>query len=242
MRTREITPYVQIEIDNSWGNYNEDTIFDIIRNVERDFSFCLEKPNNKLCILMHIDTGPKCVDQQGIHFIYLSTKDNYWCQWIYQFAHEYCHHLIDGTMSGEIKGLLWFEETICELSSLFHLAQFYNRCLINPALYHYAPSVLDYLHDLQTKNSQLVELFHRESLSQWGDLLKEPVYHRDIYNAIAVSILPIVLKTPQLWKMILHLGDIRSWNSLEELFDHLLQTSTDDYRQALLDLKKLFLP
>ena len=241
MKTKEITPLIHIEYDDKWEKYDEGIVFSIIRNIESDFAYCLGRTSKKMCILRHIESGPKCTGQD-IHIIYLSSKGNYWCQWIYQFAHEYCHHLIDGTMSGEIKGLLWFEETICELSSLFHLNNFWHKCLITPSLYYYAPAVQDYHNDLVRQNPQLVELFRRESLFQWGDLLKEPAYHRDIYNAMAVSILPIVLKTPQLWKMILHFGDMRSWNSPDELFDHLLYTATDDYRRALLDLKELFLP
>ena len=242
MNSKEITRHIYIENDRFWGEYDEDVIFDIIRNIERDFSLCLGKPNDKLCTLKHIDTGPKCVDKQDSHIIYLSVKEDYWCQWIYQFAHEYCHHLINGTMSGEIKGLLWFEETICEVSSLFHLTMFYHRCLVSPLLFHYAQAVQDYLHDLHLKNYPLVEIFRRESLSQWGDLLKEPNYHRDIYNAIAVSILPFFFQDPKLWKMILHFGDMRKWNSLDELFDHLLCSATDDYRQSLLCLKNLLIP
>ena len=241
MTVKGITPYIHIECDESWGKYDVNVVFGIIKDVEFDFSYCLGNANKKTCILRHIESGPKCIGQD-MHIIYLSAKDNYWCQWIYQFAHEYCHHLIDGTMSGEIKGLLWFEETICELSSLFHLNNFWHKCLITPSLFHYAPSVQDYLYGLCTENSQLVELFCQESLSQWDDLLKEAVYHRDIYNAIAVSILPIFLQNPKLWKMILYFGDIRSWNNLYELFDHLVYTATDDYRDSLLRLKKLLLP
>lgn len=241
MRTKQVTPFIHIEEDDKWGNYNEFIVFELIKDIETEFSNILSRNNTKKVYILHKEGNPLCIN--GIErIIFLSTKSNRYCQWIYQFAHEYCHHLIDGAMSGEIKGLLWFEETICELSSLYHLTRFYEKCSADVILKNQAPLVRDYLNDLLYKNLPLVEKFHRESLSQWDDLLKEPVYHRDLYNAMAVASLPIVLKTPQVWKMILHLGDIRSWNNLKELFDHLLCTATDDYHQALLDLKKLFLP
>ena len=48
---------------------------------------------------------PMCSNSdEGCRIICLTTGENYWCQWVYQFAHEYCHHLIDGEMSGEMKG------------------------------------------------------------------------------------------------------------------------------------------
>ena len=241
MRTKQITRFIHIEDDDKWGSYNEYIVFGLIMDIETEFSNILARNNTKKVYILHKEGNPLCIN--GIErIIFLSTKSNRYCQWIYQFAHEYCHHLIDGAMSGEIKGLLWFEETICELSSLYHLTRFYEKCSADVILKNQAPLVRDYLNDFLYKNQQLVAIFHRESLSQWGDLLKEPVYHRDLYNAMAVASLPIVLKTPQVWKMILHFGDIRKWNSLEELFEHLLCSATDDYRQSLLDLKKLFLP
>lgn len=80
----------------------------------------------------------------GEHIIFLNAKENYWCQWVYQFAHEYCHHLIDGTLTGEWSNLLWFEETICELSSLYNLNKMIDYYTTN-GLPGYSPSVQVYL-------------------------------------------------------------------------------------------------
>ena len=88
---------------------------------------------------------PLCVQKGGgEHIIFLNAKENYWCQWVYQFAHEYCHHLIDGTLTGEWSNLLWFEETICELSSLYNLNKMIDYCTTN-GLPGYSPSVQVYL-------------------------------------------------------------------------------------------------
>lgn len=241
MINKKITPHIYISEDKSWGNYTEFFIFDIIRNIEKDFTDSIGTKNIKDILLFHKSNGPLCMNNGNYRIIFLSTKSNHFCQWVYQFAHEYCHHLIDGTMCGEIKGLLWFEETICELASIYHLNRYYKRCTTDILLQNLAPAVLDYLHDLYTKNVQLVELFHQEYLNIFLDQLGQPVYHREIYNAIAVSILPLFEENPSLWKMILNFGDIRKWNSLEELFEHLLQCSTDDYRNSLLLLKNKLL-
>lgn len=44
-----------------------------------------------------------------------------------------------------------------------------------------------------------------------------------------------------LWKIILHFGDMRKWDSLEDLFDHLLHTSDDSYSVSLRKLYNLLL-
>ena len=62
-----------------------------------------------------------CSNIGNDRIIYLHTRGDFWCQWIYQFAHEYCHHIINGTMTGELSGLMWFEESVCELASMYNL-------------------------------------------------------------------------------------------------------------------------
>ena len=45
--------------------------------------------------------------------------------------------------------------------------------------------------------------------------------------------LPLFLENTHLWKIILHFGDMRSWNSLEELFAYLRETADDSYSVSL---------
>ena len=42
--------------------------------------------------------------------------------------------------------------------------------------------------------------------------------------------------------MILHIGDSRQWNSLEELFVHLERNADDSYSDSLIQLKNLLIP
>lgn len=70
---------------------------------------------------------PMCSNVGNHRIIYLATKDNFWCQLAYQFAHEYCHHLINGPMDGENISSYWFEESICELSSNYFMRRIAQR-------------------------------------------------------------------------------------------------------------------
>lgn len=56
--------------------------------------------------------------------------------------------------------------------------------------------------------------------------LEQPVYQREIYSNLSATILPLFEENNHLWKIILHFGDMRKWDSLEDLFDHLLHTLT----------------
>lgn len=62
MITREITPYIQIENNSSWGNYNEYIIFEIIRNIESEFSNILARNNTKKVYILHKEGNPLCIN------------------------------------------------------------------------------------------------------------------------------------------------------------------------------------
>ena len=79
-----------------------------------------------------------------------------------------------------------------------------------------------------------------QSAPQFEDSLKVKQYQRDLYNAIAVIMYPLFMENPPLWKMILNIGDIRSWTSLEDLFSHLEATADDSFRESLSRLRRMF--
>lgn len=172
----------------------------------------------------------------GHHIIFLSADGNYWCKWVYQFAHEYLHHIIGGTLSGELNGLIWFEETLCELSSIYQLGILWGICLRSqiPSLQHFAPAVLDYQHDLLVSHLDLKRQFQSPGVvSQWLPLLSEPRYHRDYYNAIACHILPLFQENPHLWRMTAYMGDSRQYQTLGDLWEHLRRCAEDSWRDSL---------
>ncbi len=176
------------------------------------------------------------------HLIRLHTHDNFWCQWVYQFSHEYCHHLINGKLEGELSGLKWFEETICELASMYHLfvlnRQWNSSSIQEQCLY--APAFRRYLNNLLSQNTHLLSLTYNPGwLASWNVLLIEPKHHRNHYNAIATKIFPLFVENPSLWKIILYFGDTGKWKSLQHLFDTLYEKAEDDYYDSVHKLYNL---
>ena len=113
-------------------------------------------------------------------------------------------------------------------------------CAAN-GLQYYVPSVLDYLKDLLTKNNKVYNLSTDGGwYSRYEVSLREVKYQRELYNAIAVLMFPLFIENPCLWKLILTIGDIRSWATLDELFRHLEAFADDSYRESLGRLMKKF--
>jgi len=245
MKLTPISINLYITDNDGFKNYKKEYVHELLKSVDINFSNALQIPpfSTKPCFINYTKGNPKCVKvEDQAHIILISAFNDYLPRWVYEFSHEYCHHLIDGPMQTEIMGLIWFEETICELSSMYHLHKSYidwhNSTDMNKWLNFH--SFQEYLHDLLTKNPKLVDSTHHQGwLSSWLQILSEPKHHRDHYNAIAVRILPLFVENPFLWKIILHFGDSRKWNSLHDLFDHLFDLADDSYSDSLSKLHEL---
>lgn len=153
-----------------------------------------------------------CV-QNGVYVIRLDTYDNYWSQYAYQYAHEYCHYLIRGEMSGKLQGLLWLEESICELASLCGLAHLSRIWRQRGNAYWQAFE--EYLTDLLTRGE-----CPEGSLAGYIDahlhLLGESVYHRDLYHNIALALYPTFREDPSLWSLLPYMGNMVDYATLQE--------------------------
>ena len=234
-------PNIIFNENGAFGNTNYGVVRLLLNMVDINMMSAIERPffSTRRCIVLPTEGAPMCSKVGEEHIIFLNVKENYWCQWVYQFAHEYCHHLIDGTLTGEWSNLLWFEETICELSSLYNLNKMIDFCTTN-GLPGYSPSVQVYLDNLMTKNNA----YNLDASGGWylekSEILKNEKYKRDLYNAIAVMMYPLFVKNPNLWKLIFNIGDIRSWTTLDDLFSHLEATADCSYSESLCRLRRMF--
>ncbi len=172
--------------------------------------------------------------KQGEYFVRLNTGETYWSQYIYQFAHETCHILCryrEGDESNK-----WFEESLCELASLFVLRQMADRWEKQPLFAHwkgYEKSMRTYAED----RMKLGLLPANKTLAQWrrehAEALTKNATDRDRNQVVAVALLPLFEKTPEHWEAVWHLneGDVRKVRTFEE---HLLNwhENTPKKRQA----------
>lgn len=228
-----------------FGEFYVPVVSDLLAHVDIWLTDALGQPHfsSKQVRVIHHDDDPMCIEKGAYHVITLSTSRNYWCQWVYQFAHEYCHHLINGPLNGELTGLKWFEETICELSSMYCLnsmAEYFQASQCQ-AYQRFAPSVRDYLENLlheEATDGVPLHLYIKRNLH----LLEQPeCYHREEYRHIAGSILTLYLECPSLWRMILHFGNTNQWQSLTHLFDHLREEADTTYADALQKLRMMLI-
>ena len=76
------------------------------------------------------DIKARLIPNEGSKYGYHFSPEDFY---IYMIAHEYCHYLINGPLDGKLETSFWFEESICELASMFFL----NRATIRWNAYQY---------------------------------------------------------------------------------------------------------
>lgn len=242
MRVNRISTNLYIGEDKNFGEYNKNIVFRLLQQVQIDFSNWIGNGvfHTSDCFILYKNECPTIYDMREMgHRICLHVKgDDLW-RWVYQFAHEYCHHLINGTMSGEISGLMWFEETICDLSAIAHLNRLIALCDVLRT--SNLPQYKSYVRACLEANLGQAQDNCREYLRLHLDELGQPVYHREIYSNLSATMLPLFEENNHLWKIILHFGNMRLWNSLEDLFVHLQETSDDSYSVSLKKLHDMLL-
>jgi hypothetical protein len=137
----------------------------------------------------------------------LNTGGYYWAQYSYQFAHEFCH-ILSGFRDGNTT-TRWFEETICEMASLFVLQRMSETWLHDPPYENwcdFAPELKKYFLTVQLeryvtlseiKTLGLAEFYKKHQTT----LAKNPV-NRELNGAMAGELLPLFKENPQNWESI----------------------------------------
>ena len=137
----------------------------------------------------------------------LNTGNRLWAQHAYQFAHEF-GHVLANYREGEHRNK-WFEESICELASLFALRRMAERWQESPPY----PNWKDYSAALAKYAQERIEparLPEGTTLAQWyqqhaAALAANPVM-RDKNTVVATALLPLFEQRPEHWEAIGYLN------------------------------------
>lgn len=159
------------------------------------------------------------------YIIWITARNNFWCQFAYQFSHEFCH-VLSGYENLRENPNNWFHEAICELASVFTIRRMAQRWRTHPAFpncFNYAASLREYWQNLlNNKEAQLPEdmTLHNWLSLREDELRENPVAEqkqRDNQALVAYQLLPLFEKTPNGWNAIRKLP-----NSSDRFADYLI--------------------
>ena len=146
--------------------------------------------------------GPK-----GEYFVKLNTGDRYWCQYAFQFAHEFGHILCrykDGDATNK-----WFEETICEVASLFALramAVIWEDYPPYPNWTGYSKHLRQYAKERMDRYKLPKDIHLSSYYAENAVYLKSHATDRTRNAAVAIELLPLFESHPEGWKAVHYLN------------------------------------
>jgi hypothetical protein len=203
----------------NWGNAKVIDLQKVLNSVTEILDLYFDSTIDDDVLVEHNpSTGPIVLYDRGPNNEYqvkLSTKDLVWDQHSYQFAHEYCH-IRTNYKKGNQK-CKWFEETICELASLFTLRRMSEKWAVNPPYSNwlgYATSLFKYAENriIDDKHKLPVGLnFQSWFQSAHADLKKDP-YIRESNTLIAIKLLKLFEENTELWAAMKYYN---TWDVLE---------------------------
>ena len=207
---------------DAWGN-RSDRVRAILRSSANELWRYFPRRSLKP-ILVEPLGGPITLFDRGSggeYRVQLDTGDNLWSQWSYQFAHEFAHIL--SNYDNVAHRNKWFEETICEVASLFvlrRLADTWGKEPSPEAWKKYAPALRKYA----TARMEQAQLPRDMTLPRWYQTharrLAKTGYDREKNTLAAVQLLPLFEKSPEHWPAIAALSKAKKGHS-ESLADFL---------------------
>ena len=121
-------------------------------------------------IVRHSDSGPIVLFRRGPageYILKLDVEGRHWAQFAYQFSHELCHILANYQKKASPRNR-WFEESLCEMASMFVLRRMAVTWRTSPPYPNwksFAPALRKYADDLQAKKEH--HLPKGTTLAKW---------------------------------------------------------------------------
>lgn len=223
----------------------------------REVAMCYEELGfnyqTKPILVQYREEGPMCSNSETGRDIFLSAQSSYWCQYMYQFAHELCHHFIDGPLDGSHISSFWFEESVCEMASEYFMTKLSHKWLTHCEEYthlgDFPLKTLNYAINIRKADTNIntpLSEWIRENIKDLSTTQNEEIgkYERKLYKVIAHGILPIFEDNPDLWIILPYLK--RLPNEQYQNFDYWLTKIVEpqiqeNLKPAYLELKSVLL-
>ncbi len=148
-------------------------------------------------------------NRQGEIVIRLDTGNTYWCQYAYQFAHEFCH-VLTGLRPVD-RRYMWLDESLCETASIFAIRAMARQWADKPPYPNwrdFRDSLRSYADDVIAKHAKVYEVYEKGLpgyiRSHQAELEKDPC-NRSLNGAIAVVLLRLLEDEPASWESIRYL-------------------------------------
>lgn len=213
-------PAAQVQItvrEGGWGTANTRDVRDVLTAVARELQ--ARVPGRPLApiVVVHSTRAPLSLYERGpggAYQVQLTARDEQWAAYVYEFAHELCHVLGNYERHPHLQSAgahRWFEEALCEVSSLYTLHRLAADWAQSPPSARLGVQA----QQLQAGADRFLAERHRQlppgqSLADWyarhAVALRANPYDRDRNEVVANQLLPLFEESPALWEALGYLN------------------------------------
>ena len=214
-----MSQYLIVDVD-SWLTHkgNEKPCLDVAIPSVLESVFCAlagafgKLPDERIEVSWWKDLSRVLLDSRPYQ-IRINAQNRNWCEYVYQFSHRLCH-VMTNYNPNKVNRHTWFEESLCEMASLFVLYRLSETWKTNPPVNvrgaaEFAPSHAKYCEDFADKHLTP----ERKNLPGWLSLNLEDMqnnpYLRCRNAVVALALLDHFRSDPSLWA---DCGFINYWN------------------------------
>jgi len=197
-------------IAQSWGDAQIRDVQAVLDSVAHTFRMHAEiYPRDTILVTQSTEQFPRALSHpapNGERMILLATSDRKWSQLAFQFSHEYCHVFTKHYLTPLDHPFMWFEESICELASLWCLNRMGSDWTVRPPYPNWA-SYGTSLQEYAANRIRGVQKYETpDEFREWLDSnlveMTSNSTNRELNQIVAVQLYPIFQKEPSLWKAI----------------------------------------
>ena len=190
-----------------WGTARTPDIQAVLQSVAGVLGpYFPQRASNRVSVAFSSE-GPRVLfdkSADGAYAVLLNVKDTRWDQFAYQFSHELCHIFTNYEQrktATQNRDHQWFEESLCEMVSLFTLDRLASRWEQSPPYARwqdYAPAFREYAARLLTEqhrqwpSNQMISDWYGQNRTQ----LEDNPYLRDKNALVAGQLLALFDSEP----------------------------------------------
>jgi hypothetical protein len=204
---------------NGWGQASLNDIKAVLHSscdsIYRHFGDLKEKEE---IYVRRNKNGPIALFKRNLRgqvIIELNTGDRFWCQYAYQMAHEFCH-VICRFRPGSQRNL-WFEESLCELASIFSLRAMARDWKTNapyPNWKSYSKAIHEYVGDLEKQHTMPDGMDLAQFYRKNADALSANPTNRPANGRVALALLTCFETNPEHWPAVAYLNSGEAKNDI----------------------------
>jgi hypothetical protein len=198
---------------DGWGDAEPEDVAKVLDSAGRAISFFFPGRSFPPIEVSRSKSGPITLFQRGPAGeirVRLDVEGRHWSQFAFQFGHE-MGHILCGTVEYQNPNL-WFEETLCEVASLYvlgRMAESWKTAPPYPNWKDYADSLAKY----RRARMEKAKLPEGTILAEWfrskePSLRKDP-HQREVNLTMATAILPLFEESAGEWESIGSLNTAR---------------------------------